>query len=119
MHDSGGLVCGDSDEFEEVARRVGPDHEEPLLAVVLVLDVPKSVLPGVGDRGIVDPVLSSRRGDLHTRQLYLYTPASSRLCLRGAGAAGGKLRPVSRRTTHAYVSFGCAQPSVDKAAWVG
>ena len=47
MHDSGGFVSGDCDE---VAGGVGPDHEQPFLAVVL----------------------SSRRSDLHTRKPYLY-----------------------------------------------
>jgi hypothetical protein len=42
MHDSGGFVCGDCNEFEEVACGVGADHEESLLAVVLVLDVPEA-----------------------------------------------------------------------------
>ena len=47
MHDSGRLVGGDSDEFEEVAEEVGADYEQSFLAVVLVLDIPEGVLPGV------------------------------------------------------------------------
>ena len=73
MHDSGGFVCGDCNEFEEVACGVGADHEESFLAVVLVLDVPEGVLPSVGDRSVVESVLPCRRGDLHTRKPYLYT----------------------------------------------
>lgn len=72
MHDSGGFVCGDCNEFEEVACGVGADHEESLLAVVLVLDVPEGVLPSVGDRSVIESVLPGRRGDLHSRKPYLY-----------------------------------------------
>jgi len=98
MHDSGGCVCGDGNEFEEVACRIRSNHEEPLLAVILVLDVPEGVLPGMGDRDVVDSMLPSRRGDLHTRKPYLYEAHASRLRLRRA-AAPGERAPYGARTS--------------------
>lgn len=109
MHDSGGFVCGDCNEFEEVACGVGADHEESLLAVVLVLDVPEGVLPSAGDRSVIESVLPCRRGDLHTRKPYLYTHEIVKAAFTvGAGAqvlgatTGGRTTRAKCRSSMAF-----------------
>lgn len=82
MHDAGRFVGGDGNEFEKVPGGIWSDHEESLFAVVLVLDVPESVLPGMGDGDIVNSVFASGRRDLHTRKPYIYAQRSSRSGLR-------------------------------------
>jgi hypothetical protein len=106
MNDSGWLVGGDRDEFQEVAGEVGADHEQPFLAVVLVLDIPEGVLPSVNDRSVVDAVLSSRRANLHTCKPYLYTESVVKVVLtRGLHPERVRSRPETSGG-HGYRSAG-------------
>ena len=50
--------------LEQTAVTVGPDHEKAFLSLVLVLDQPQRMPPGMEDVSLVDPVPESRRPDL-------------------------------------------------------
>lgn len=64
MDDPCGLTCWNGDELEHQPVTIGPDDEQSFFAVVLVLDQPGGVAPGMLDVRVVDAVLASRRPDL-------------------------------------------------------
>ena len=63
VDDPAGLPERDGDELEHRAVAVGPDGKGPLLAVVLVLDEPGGIPPGVFDVRVLNAVFASRWQD--------------------------------------------------------
>ena len=64
-----GSPAGNGDELEYQPVTIGPDDEQAFFAVVLVLDQPGSVAPGMLDVRVVDAVLARRRPDLHSSRI--------------------------------------------------
>jgi len=58
VDDPGWLVRRNGNQFEQASVPVRPDHEESFLPVLVVLDKPDRVVPGVLDVRIRDSVLA-------------------------------------------------------------
>jgi hypothetical protein len=91
VDDSRWFLDRDSDEFEQVSRRVRTDDEEPLLALILELGKLDGVLPCVNDRTVTDPVLAGRVRNLHIVKITLTN------CSVKGSLTSGVWLPVSMR----------------------
>ena len=69
MNDPSGCTYRDGDKLEHGTAGVGPDDQQALLSLVLVLHETHCVAPRVVDVGVRDPVLARRAADLHTSRL--------------------------------------------------
>lgn len=65
MDDARWFLHRNSDELEQVSRRVGTYDEESFLALVLELGKLDGVLPCVTDRTVTDPLLAGRVRNLY------------------------------------------------------
>ena len=54
-----GSSAGDGHQLQQRSAAARADNQQPLLAVVLVLDEAQGIIPGVGDVGVADPVSAS------------------------------------------------------------
>ena len=64
-----GLIGGHGHQLEHPSVSVGADHEQAVVAVVVVLDEPHGVGPRVLNVRVIDPVLSGRLPDLHLSRM--------------------------------------------------
>ena len=65
MDDARGLTSGYRDQLQQATVLVGSDHEETVLAAVLIFDEPDGIGPSVLDVGSVDPVFQGGSHNLH------------------------------------------------------
>ena len=59
VDDASRFACWNGDQLEHPSATIGSDDQEPLLSVVLELDVSNGVLPCVHDVLVIDVVLSA------------------------------------------------------------
>jgi hypothetical protein len=69
MDDAAGRIYRYGDEFEQSTALVRSDHQEALLALVLVLDETDRKILGVRDVGVGDAVLVRAVEDVNTSRL--------------------------------------------------
>lgn len=69
MDDAAGRIYRYGDEFEQSTVLVRSDHQEALLALVLVLDETDRKILGVRDVGVGDAVLVRAVEDVNTSRL--------------------------------------------------